>query len=111
LGTLREDAAVDLVNTAPTTLAGIVVAIQYLRKQMELRTAAYLPPEIQAAQWREFGRLLNKLDSNLRPAALCYLGQLKEGVIVSGPPRFMPGARFKPVNIGPKTSAPGNTEA
>ena len=30
-----EQAAIDLINTAPTTLAGIVVAIQYLRKQME----------------------------------------------------------------------------
>jgi hypothetical protein len=35
-------------------------------------------PEIQAAQWREFGRLLAQLDPELRPAALSYLRQLAD---------------------------------
>jgi hypothetical protein len=35
-------AGVDLVNTAPTTLAGIVTAIQYLRAQME-DDGTYMP--------------------------------------------------------------------
>jgi hypothetical protein len=37
-----EQAGVDLINTAPATVAGIVAAIQYLRKQME-DDGTYMP--------------------------------------------------------------------
>jgi hypothetical protein len=39
------DAGVDLVGTKPTTLAGIIAAISYIRKQM--RNDAYMPWEVE----------------------------------------------------------------
>ena len=44
-GTL-EKAGVDLVHTAPTTLAGIVTAIEYMRRQMR-NDGTYMPYDIE----------------------------------------------------------------
>jgi hypothetical protein len=56
-----DDAAVHLINTAPTTLAGIARALNYIREQMVQKDSIYMPsglvlkddddPEIEIIAW------------------------------------------------------------
>jgi hypothetical protein len=56
-----DDVAIDLINTAPTTLAGIARALNYIREQMVQKDSIYMPsglvlkddddPEIEIIAW------------------------------------------------------------
>jgi hypothetical protein len=59
-----DDAAIDLINTAPTTLAGIARAINFVREQMAQEDGAYMPSYL-ALKGSDYPEIIGWIDAFL----------------------------------------------
>jgi hypothetical protein len=59
-----DDAAIDLINTAPTTLAGIARALNFMREQMAQEDGAYMPSYL-ALKGSDYPEIIGWIDAFL----------------------------------------------